>query len=38
MFLGFIVNLVVGFVVDLLVCVGVMIMFLEVIEVCDGVV
>lgn len=37
-FLGFIVNLVVGFVVDLLVCVGVMIMFLEVIEVCDGVV
>lgn len=34
-FLGVMVNFVVGFVVDLIVCVGGIVMFLEVIEVCD---
>lgn len=35
MFFGVMVNLVVGYVFDLLVCCGVMVMFLEVMEVCD---
>lgn len=35
MFFGVMVNFVVGYVVDLLVCVGVMVLFFEVIEVWD---
>lgn len=34
---GVIVNLVFGIVVDLIVCVGGIVLFFEVIEVCDGI-